>query len=229
VIACALAAAAGCAKAAEPAPTGFHLTATLASPTEMKLSWTGGDPSAAGRVVEFATAPDGQYTVLEYVPPGRNTYTHADLMPDTTFYYRVRPYYGPTSNQIDVTLPPGPVDENAKQEDQPWAQPQKVDRGPVPRQAIRGAAPGTAAPSDLTGTVMPAGGIRFTWIDHATDEEGYLLELKTVAGKDFSVAAVLDPDIDSVGLLTLPDQRSATFRVRAFYYGPASNIAYGKS
>src|SRR6266545_3197625 len=133
------------------------------------------------------------------------TYTHADLMPGTTFYYRVRSYFGPTSPPVDVTLPPGPVDENAPQADQPWARPRKVDRGPVATRPVRGATGDAGAPTDFMATPMPAG------------------------GGDFSVAAVLDPDINSTGLLTLPNQRSATFRVRAFYYGPASNIAHQKT
>ena len=73
---------------------------------------------------------------------------------------------------------------------------------------------------------MPAGGVRFTWVDHASDEEGYLLELRTPGSADYTVTEVLDPDVTSVGLLTLADQRSATVRVRAFYYGRPSNIAH---
>ncbi len=210
-------------------PPAIHLTATLSAPTTMTLAWTGAEPGAAGRVVEFATEADGQYAPLQFVPPRQMTYTHADLMPGTTFYYRVRSYFGPTSPPVDVTLPPGPVDENAPQADQPWARPRKVDRGPVATRPVRGATGDAGAPTDFMATPMPAGGIQFTWTDHASDEDGYLLEIRTAAGGDFSVAAVLDPDINSTGLLTLPNQRSATFRVRAFYYGPASNIAHQKT
>ncbi|MGO4429545.1 hypothetical protein AB4Z54_65110, partial [Streptomyces sp. MCAF7] len=88
-------------RSAEPAPTpatattGTRLTATLTSPVDATLRWTGTEPGAAGRIVEFATAPEGPYTILEYVPLGQTSYRHPDLMPQTPFYYRVRPYYGP--------------------------------------------------------------------------------------------------------------------------------------
>jgi hypothetical protein len=214
---------AGCGTASGGAPAGTHLTATLVSPTDVKLSWTGGEPDAAGRVVEFATEPDGRYTVLQFVPAGQTSYTHADLMPRTTFYYRVRPYVGPASAPVEVRLPPGPVDENAPQGDQPWAAPQRLPQPAVPQRSVR--APG-AVPTDLAASVMPAGGVRFTWTDHASDEDGYLLEVRAAAGADWTVAQLLDPDVNSVGRLAPPDERSAAFRVRAFSYGPPSNVVH---
>jgi hypothetical protein len=191
----------------------------------MKLAWTGGEPDAAGRAVEFATDPAGQYTVLQFVPPRQTTYTHTDLMPETTFYYRVRPYFGPASGSVEVTLPPGPVDATAEQSDQPWAQPRKEDRGPVPTRSVRGTG-AAAAPTDLVATVMPANGIRFAWTDHASDEEGYLLESRPAGSATFGVAAVLDPDVNACGLVTLPNEKHAWYRVRPFYYGSRSNVVH---
>src|SRR5205085_11310434 len=202
---------------------GTRLTATLSSPDSVRLSWTGGAPDPAGRVVEYANTPDGRYTVLAFVPPAQTTYTHPDLMPATTFYYRVRPYSGPASAPVQIQLPPGPVDDNAPEQDQPWAVPQKVAQPPVSARSIRGTDPAAAAPTGLVATLMPAGGVRFTWTDQASDEEGYLLEIRTPDAADYTVAEVLDPDVNSVGLLTLANQRTATVRVRAFYYGAASN------
>jgi len=227
-----LAALAGCGTAprgATPssAPGATQLTATLASADSVRLTWRGGEPDAAGRVVEFATGAGGQYTILQFVPPRQTTFTHPDLMPATAFHYRIRPYFGPVSNAVEVQLPPGPVDDNAEPSDQPWAAPRKLPRGPVTARSIRGTGAAAAAPTDLVATLMPAGagGVRFTWVDHASDEEGYLLELRTPGSADYTVTEVLDPDVTSVGLLTLADQRSATVRVRAFYYGRPSNIA----
>ncbi|MDW6058924.1 hypothetical protein SAZ11_13890 [Streptomyces sp. FXJ1.4098] len=50
-------------RSAQPAPssaTGTRLTATLTSPVDITLRWTGTEPGAAGRIVEFATAPEGR-------------------------------------------------------------------------------------------------------------------------------------------------------------------------
>ena len=93
----------------------------------------------------------------------------------------------------------------------------------VTARSIRGTDPAAAAPTGLVATLMPAGGVRFTWTDRASDEEGYLLEIRTPGAADYTVAEVLDPDVNSVGLLTLANQRTASVRVRAFYYGAASN------
>lgn len=73
------------------------LTAELVSPTDITLTWKAEAPDAAGWIVEFATEREGRYTILDFVPPGQTTFTHPDLMPETRFYYRIHPYYGPSA------------------------------------------------------------------------------------------------------------------------------------
>jgi Fibronectin type III domain len=212
---------------APPAPT--RLVAKLVSPKDVTLSWKSTQADVAGRTVEFATEPNGQYTILQFVSPSQTTYEHRDLMPETTFYYRVRPYFGPASRPVDVTLPPGEYDENSA-DDEEWAKPHTDDKGPVPAQTIRnptGAA--AAAPTDFVATVMNPNGIKFTWTDRASDEEGYLLEAKPDGSADYTPVEVLDPNITLVGLITLPNEKKASYRVRAFYYGESSNIAHEKT
>jgi hypothetical protein len=229
-----LAGLAGCSAAGSTAPRQdpagpdprVRLTATLVSPIDITLTWRGHDPDAAGRIVEFATEPRGRYTILQFVPAWQTTYAHRDLMPETPFYYRVRPVYGPASPPVDVTLPKGDFDENARADDD-WAAPRTVPGAPATQSPIRGAGAGrSGAPTELHATVMHANGIRFTWTDHASDEEGYLLEVRPAGSQDFGVAAVLDPDVNSFGLVTLPNEKRASFRIRAFYYGKPSNVAH---
>jgi hypothetical protein len=206
-----------------PAAPGIHLDAGLTAPDHVRLRWQGTDPGAAGAVVEFATEPRGQYAVLGFEPAGHDTLDHPDLMPGTTFYYRVRPYYGPASATVDVTLPPGAFDENAHADDPDWGAPRTRPAPGVATVSIHTA--GQGAPTDLRATVMDPNGIRFTWTDHASDEDGYLVEVRAAGSAEFRVAAVLDPDINTYGLVTLPEEKRAAYRVRAFYYGAPSNIA----
>lgn len=219
---------AGCAHAPPgpaPAPArGIRLSATLTSPTDIVLRWADPDRDAAGHVVEFATDPQGPYTILGFLPSSRTTFTHPDLMPKTPFYYRVRPYYGPASRVITVTVPRPGADEDAK-DDYRWASPRPIHGASVARHPIRQAGAG-AAPTDLHGVVVHANSIRFTWTDHANGEDGYLLEARPEGGADFGAIAVLDPDVESFGLITLPNEKTASYRVRAFYYGRPSNLAH---
>ncbi len=225
VLALALVVAAGCSAgpsgsagpSSSAGPSGESLVATLTSPTDIVLTWDDAEPGAAGRVVEFATDPDGPYTILQFAPPDQRRYEHADLMPQTPFYYRLRPYFGPVSSTVPVELPPGEPDPAA---DETWVKPVVAGAG---RRPVRTAG---AAPAGLRATVMDANGIRFEWTDHARDEEGYLVEVRPVGGRAFSVAAVLDPDVTAFGLVTLPTEKRAEYRVRAYYFGPSSDVAH---
>ncbi|HEU4422581.1 MAG TPA: fibronectin type III domain-containing protein [Pilimelia sp.] len=219
---------------AEPAGDrvpAIRLTATLSTPTDVTLSWLRQDSvTVAWQAVEFATEPGGPYTILQFLGPDQTAYTHPDLMPETPFYYRVRPVHGPASDPVDVTLPAGDFDAEAREDDHEWAVPRTVARGPVTTRPIRDArTAAAAAPTDLTATVMHANGIRFTWTDHATDEEGYLIEVRAAGSPRYATAALLDPDVNSFGLVTLPNEKTASFRVRAFYFGAPSNVAHQRT
>jgi hypothetical protein len=197
-----------------------RLTATLTSPTDVSLVWEA-EPGAAGQVVEYANVPDGDYTVLEFVSADRASYEHPDLIPQTPFYYRVRSFHGPASATVDVTLPPG--DEVPESDDHAWAEPVTGPSGTSP---VRSA---VAGPPDLRAEVKHANGILFTWTDRSEGEEGYLLEVRPSGAANFSVAAQLDPDVRSFGLITLSTEKNATYRVRAYYYGAATNVVHQKT
>jgi hypothetical protein len=205
-----------CSAAAQPV-AGISLAATMTSPVDIRLNWTGADPAAAGRIIEFATAADGPWTTLQFMPVRQESYTHPDLMPQTTFYYRLRPYYGPASSAVTVTVPGGSAGNDSKD----WPSPATLPGGPAATHPVR---TGAAAPTAVNAKVLQSNGILFTWTDNASDEEGYLLEDKPGGAADYKVVAVLDKDINSFALITLPDENTASYRVRAFYYGPSSNV-----
>ncbi|MFD3921167.1 fibronectin type III domain-containing protein [Streptomyces sp. NPDC058595] len=227
---------AGCSSSPEvrkgPAETSARLAATLDSPIDITLRWTGDEPGVAGRTVEFATERAGPYTVLEFMPPGRTTYRHPDLMPETPFYYRLRPYFGPASPAVEVALPPGEPSERELTGNEKWLTPRTV-RGPKVRTVpltARGAGgadtDAAAAPADFEATVKHATGIHFTWTDRAAGEDGHLLEVRQAGSEGYRPVALLNPDINSFGLITLPEEKRASYRVRAFVYGERSNVVH---
>ncbi|MEV4175467.1 fibronectin type III domain-containing protein [Nonomuraea sp. NPDC049709] len=197
----------------------IRLSAELVSPTDITLRWQGRDPAAAGHVIEFATEPQGRYTILGFLPPEQTTYTHPDLIPRTAFYYRLRPYYGAASAPVDVTLGGGPYPEPAAG----WSQPRTLSGTP---EGTRPAGRAGAAPASLSATVTRADGIAFRWADTTGDEEGFLLENRPAGRPDFRVVAALDPDVNAFGLVTLPEEGRAAYRVRAVRYGPPSNVVH---
>jgi hypothetical protein len=213
----------GCASTAAATRPAGQLTATLVSPTNITLSWHDSGPAPAGRVVEYATAPNGPFTPLGFLPPTQTSFKHDNLMPTTTFYYRVRPFYGPASNTVNVSLPPGAYDDQA-QADQSWATPRTLPGDPAAKQSIRGTS--TGAPTNLTATVVNANGIKLAWTDHAADADGYLVESKPAGSTDFNAIELLDPNINTCGIVTLPNEKNAAYLIRAFYYGHSSNVAH---
>ncbi|MFC7586581.1 hypothetical protein ACFQYP_24700 [Nonomuraea antimicrobica] len=104
---------------AGPGVATARLSGVLVSPTDVELRWSetgsgagtgtgAGERAVAGYALEFATAPEGPYTTLAFLPSGETAYTHPDLIPQTTFHYRLRPYYGPATKPVDVVLGGGP-------------------------------------------------------------------------------------------------------------------------
>ncbi|MFD9962727.1 fibronectin type III domain-containing protein [Amycolatopsis sp. NPDC058986] len=201
-------AAAGCAAPA-PAPrreSAAGLTATLTTPLDIVLRWPD-DPAAAGTMLEFATDPNGPYTTLQYLPPHLTTYTHPDLLPQTSFYYRIRPFFGPASAPLaDGTQPAAPPPAGA----------------PVPVRT-----PGdAAAPVGLHSAREADGTLKFTWADRTTDEEGFLLEQRKPGTAMFAPVEVTGANTTSCELSTLPGEEGAAYRVRAFFTGPPSPLAH---
>lgn len=189
---------AGCAPAAAQ---GIQLSAELRG-DDVTLTWAGNKSDV---VVEFATEPDGEYTILGFLPKSQHSYVHPDLMPATTFYYRVRPVEGRASDVATAV----PATDGVVGED--WLAPRTM---PDPRATpSRG-----GAPANLRVESVGTDELRLTWTDNSTDEAGFLIERAT--GKDFEVVFVVDPNVNYAGLIA---PATDTYRVRAFHYGEMSN------
>ncbi|OXM47873.1 fibronectin type III domain-containing protein [Amycolatopsis alba] len=179
-------------------------TAKLTDPVNVDLSWPDDDANVAGRIVEYTTDPQGPYTILQFVPPRQTTYRHPDLMPETRFYYRIRPFYGAVSGAVTVS---GPASAAAA--------------GPPVSLRTDGQA---AAPAAFRAEPAPEDMVRFSWTDHSSDEDGFLVEIKKPGADGFVPIEVSDPGTTSAGLASMPGEEGASYRLRAFYYGPASPV-----
>ena len=227
-------AASGCGRQPPEAGDGVLLVASLISPNDVGLEWKDTHKeNVAGYVVEWSPDPTGDFTILQFVPPTQTAFVHSDLRPDAPNYYRIRAFYGPSSTPIAVSLSPSLTDaayaaRYSQAEDYSWAIPQMISRETkVAGRSIRAASTvAVAAPTDLAASLVDStvSGFRLTWTDRASDEEGYLVEVRPGNAPEFRVRAVVGPNIDSFGYALEPPIRKASFRVRAFYFGRPSNV-----
>lgn len=178
-------------------------TATLTDPVNVTLTWPDDDPNVAGRVVEYTTDPHGDYTILQFVPPRQTTYRHPDLIPETRFYYRIRPFYGAVSDAVTVS---GSA---------------VSDSGPAVSLRTGGR---EAAPTSFRADPAAEEMVLFSWADRSSDEDGFLVEIRKPGAPDFVPIEMSDPGTTSAGLASMPGEEGASYRLRAFYYGPASPV-----
>ena len=164
----------------------IRLTASMVSPVDIALEWHDPATNVAGHILEYTNHPGKEeYVPLGFFPPNHTKFIHPRLIPETKFYYRVRPYYGPVSDPVEVSLPKELTAEAyaaayALPEDYQWAPPATLpESSNVTKNSLRNTAtPADAAPSNLkaelaTNTVS---GFKLTWTDRSTDEEGFFLE-----------------------------------------------------
>jgi hypothetical protein len=218
----------GAAEESEPvarADAAVQLTAALSTPNNIELTWKNATADVAGRIVEWATDPRGEYVTLAFLAPRLNTFVHSDLPLDTPCYYRVRPYLGPASDPVEITTGKALADDAVVSFDETWADPKKTSGGSSEVQhSIRSASSAAASPAGLAAKLIHPTGIQFNWTDRASDEDGYMLEIKLDEMSDFRVCALIDADVTSYGYALVPPETKATFRVRAYYYGKPSNV-----
>ncbi len=213
---------AGTADAFFAAPT--ELVASLVNPIEIALTWKDHATGEAGYFVEgyfFAGRPTGkpEFVIIDVLPPNATAFRHPKLLPETTFVYRVRPFFGKPSNV--ATLATG---KEGRQQTPPAAAPSPTPG--VVRRSLRSVlSEEAAAPTDLRAMLLPPAGVRLEWIDHAADEDAYLVEIQPGWGSEFQASALLEAHASSFTSYDFPTESRFSFRVRAFFYGQPSNEA----
>lgn len=68
--------------------------------------------------------------------------------------------------------------------------------------------------------------VTFTWADRASDEAGFLLEIRRPGAPDFDPVEVTDPDVTTCALSLLPGEAGSAYRIRTLYYGPLSPVVH---
>jgi hypothetical protein len=213
--------------AADAAPT--DLAAILATPLDIDLRWKDNATGEAGYFVEgyFGGPESGtstEFFIISALPPDTTVFRHRRLLPETTFVYRVRAFFGGVSNVAEVTT----GKKGPQQAPPPTA---SATREAVPsatteiKKSLR--SPSTAAeatPADLAATLIPPAGVRLEWKDRASDEDEYLVEIKPAGEAEFEVSAFLPGDATSMTSYDFPFETTFAFRVRAFFYGRASPV-----
>jgi hypothetical protein len=213
--------------AAEPShPAAFapptELTARLADASTIDLTWKHNATEAGGDWVEFST-PHADFVKLAPVWPDTTTFRHSDVAADTTFLYRIVPFFGRVSNTTAVVTPAATVRAEHHAEG-PLAETGPSAADTLPKQSMRTQATmAAAAPIDLTSVLSTPASVELRWRDRARDEDGYLVEVSTDA-QHFGICALLPKDTTSFRKIALLSRTTYYFRVRAFVYGAPSKI-----
>jgi hypothetical protein len=226
------------ATASDSSDSSIRTQAVLVTPHDVLISWTDPVPGAAGHTVEWTMSPDHDYTILQFVPDGTNTYTHPRLMSEMNCYYRVRAYYGPASEAQSVALPEKLSDREfaerfAKPENFEWAGPVRVAEKEATAKASLRAEPvaEAARPLNFRIALVPTtvSGFKMTWTDRSSDADGQMIEMKPQGSAGYIIRALVAPGINSFGWSLAPPDRQTWVRIRPFYYGSPSNVVYLKT
>ena len=181
---------------------------------DVELRWRHHAQAPGGYWVELTT-PGGDFVKLGAVWPDAPRFRHTDLAPETTFIYRVQPFFGEPSTPAELTTGEGPA---GVLEEGPFVTPADARAG----RSLRAHA--DAAPVALSATLAAADTVELRWQDRTRDEDGYLIEIADGATGTYAVRALLPPNSISFRALGLPQHTRLRFRVRAFFYGTPSNL-----
>ena len=127
------------------APT--NLTATVASSTQINLSWTDNSNDETGFRIERSADGSTGWSEIATTASNTTTYQNTGLTASTTYYYRVRAYNASGNSSYS---------NNAN--------------------ATTASASAPTAPSNLTATAASTSQINLSWTDNSNNETGFRIE-----------------------------------------------------
>ena len=178
---------------APTAPT--NLTASVASSSQINLTWQDNATNETGYKVERKTGASGTYSEIASLSAGLTSYNNTGLTDGTQYYYRVYAYNSAGnsgySNEANATTPVA-----------------------LP-----------TAPTSLSTSVISSSQINLSWQDNATNETGYKVERKTGASGTYAEIASLSAGSTSYNNTGLTDGTQYYYRVRAYNSAGNSNYS----
>ncbi len=169
--------------------TPASFSATSVSPSQINLGWVDGSSNETGFQIERSTTAGSNFALLTTTAPNVINYSDTDLLPGTTYYYRIRANgeqgnSGFSSEVNATTLIPAP-----------------------------------AAPTGLTADAFSTTQIDLTWIDNATNETSFQIERSLTQGGSYTLAATVPANSTSWSNTGLPSDTRYFYRVRAVNAG----------
>lgn len=199
-----------------------RLTAALTGDLDITLRWDNVVTPEGGNWLEYATAQDDFIKLAAFTEGKVVSFVHPNLVPGTTFLYRLQPFFGRATEPVaiatgvglpsDRPLREGPIEPSGDRSADAASQ--------VPLRS--NATFSRAVPTDLTATLSSPTSVDLRWKDHASDEDGFLLEIANRRDGQYRACALLPPNVTSFRKTNLADNQRWSFRVRAFFYGAPS-------
>ncbi len=170
-----------------PAPTSLAIRDITSS--SISMSWQDNSDNEDGFAVECSTDGAQTFTVLRKTGSNQTTYTHTQLSPDTTYFYRVRAFMGDQTSEFSNTI-------QARTTPQPALVP--------------------SAPSMLQVQNSSIDRITLIWQDNSDNEDGFQLE--RAENDSFTDATVIEIDADQTSFpdTGLAQDTTYYYRIRAY-------------
>jgi hypothetical protein len=175
------------------APTA--LTATAVSSTQIHLAWMDASGNETGFEIERSLTTDSDFIPIATTEANVLTYSDADLVAGTIYFYRIR-----AINDIGNSA---------------YAVEASVATLPLP----------PAAPTTLEAVAESATQAHLTWDDQSSDETAFQLERSLKADSDFVLVATLAANVIAYSDATLNASTSYFYRVKAINAGGSSTYS----
>lgn len=212
--------------AGAPSPMAFapptELQATLRDGNNVVLRWVNHATADGGNWLEYTTAGFDYIKLDAFTDSRATSFVHPSLAPNTTYLYRLQPFFGRATLPIEITTGKAFADETLLEGPIDPVKPAGAGDPAVENSLHDPATFASAAPSNLAGELRAATCVELRWKDNASDEDGFLLEIATQPDGGYRPCALLPSNTQSFRKTGLPLNARRFFRVRAFFYGPCT-------